>query len=571
MKPLNKHLIFTISTILLILVTSLMPDKISAVVCTFFAIIVIINYGMKGGLAFTLVISAIILRNFFAAPEGQSFLPIMGIITYVSMSFGIGFPIDLMRKEQKNRIAGEERLRRITNNLQDVIIQINQNGIIQYISPSCSKVFGQAPEYYVGRSFYSEIHPEERQAVLEKIEMAFARKGLELIQYRYGEEYGNYIWVESLGHVIASDMAEGYEMVINCRDITERKKTEEKIEYLSYHDILTGLYNRAYFEEMQNKLVENNILPLSIIIGDVNGLKLTNDVFGHYEGDKLLKKTADILASCCRKEDIVVRWGGDEFAILMPGADEETTLDIISKIHSKCEVISKEPIKISIALGSATRIDSHEEIEHIVKEAEEKMYRRKLLESRSTRSNILASLEETLLERSYETREHITRMKNITEMFGKAMELQENEMDELSLLASLHDMGKIAVKDSILGKSGKLTEEEWLEMKKHPEAGYRIAQSTNELSHIADYILGHHERWDGGGYPQGLKGKDIPKLSRIIAIVDSYDAMTSVRSYKNAISHSEAMEEIKSCAGTQFDPKLAEAFIEMMEKIDEVV
>jgi diguanylate cyclase (GGDEF)-like protein/PAS domain S-box-containing protein len=490
----------------------------------------------------------------------------MGIITYVSMSIGIGFPIDLMRKEQKNRIEGEERLRRITNNLQDVIIQINRNGIIQFISPSCSKVFGQDPEYYIGRSFYSEIHPEERKDVFEKIEMAFSRKDLELIQYRYGEEYGNYIWVESLGQVFASNRSEGYQMVINCRDITERKKNEEKIEYLSYHDILTGLYNRAYFEEMQNKFIENNILPLSIIIGDVNGLKLTNDVFGHYEGDTLLKKTADILASCCRKEDIAVRWGGDEFAILMPGADEETTLDIISKIHNKCEEISKEPIKISISLGSATRKHSHEEIEHIVKEAEEKMYRHKLLESRSTRSNILASLEETLLERSYETREHTTRMKNIAALFGKSMGLQENEMDELSLLASLHDMGKIAIKDSILGKQGKLNEEDWLEVKKHPEVGFRIAQSTNELSHIADYILGHHERWDGQGYPQGLKGKDIPKLSRIIAIVDSYDAMTSVRSYRTSMSQSEAIEEIRSCAGSQFDPELAEAFIAMIEK-----
>jgi HD-GYP domain-containing protein (c-di-GMP phosphodiesterase class II) len=199
------------------------------------------------------------------------------------------------------------------------------------------------------------------------------------------------------------------------------------------------------------------------------------------------------------------------------------------------------------------------------------MYRHKLLESRSTRSNILASLEETLVERSYETREHTTRMKNIATMFGKAMGLTENEMDELSLLASLHDIGKIAVKDSILGKTDKLTDEEWLEMKKHPEIGFRIAQSTNELCHIAEYILGHHERWDGRGYPQGLKGKDIPKLSRIIAIIDSYDAMTSARSYKEAISKSEAIEEIKRCAGTQFDPKLAESFISMMGKIDEVV
>jgi diguanylate cyclase (GGDEF)-like protein/PAS domain S-box-containing protein len=565
MRSDKKHAIFLLPTILLFFTTFKLSSNISAILCTLWIIIVIIHYGMKGGLVFTLFISADIIYNFFAIPSEQSFFPIMGIITYLSMSIGIGLPIDLMRKQQASRIASEERLRRITNNIQDVIVQLDRNGIIQYISPSCYKNFGQPSEFYIGKSFYSQMHPDDRPSISKKIEDAFLGKGLELMQYRYGEEYDSYIWMESLGQVIICDKHNRDEIVINCRDITERKKTEEKIAYLSYHDTLTGLYNRAYYEEFESRLIQENILPLSIIIGDVNGLKLTNDVFGHYEGDKLLIKTANILRECCRKEDIVVRWGGDEFAILLPGANKEAALEVIRKIHTRCDEASSEPIKISIALGSATKKAALEEMKNIVKEAEEKMYRHKLLESRSAKSNIIASLEETLLERSYETKEHTTRMKEIALMFGKDSGLPENELDELSLLATLHDIGKIAIKDSILGKSGKLTEDEWQEMKKHPEIGYRIAQSTKELCHISDYILGHHERWDGSGYPQGLAGKAIPKLARIISIIDSYDAMTSSRSYKDGISHRDAIEEIESCSGTQFDPELAAAFIQSIQ------
>jgi len=352
--------------------------------------------------------------------------------------------------------------------------------------------------------------------------------------------------------------------IISSRDITERKKYEEKIKYLSYHDKLTKLYNRAFFEDELERLNREQEGPLSIIIGDVNGLKLTNDIYGHSEGDKLLVEVAHVIRSLCRKEDIVARWGGDEFAIILPEISEKEASDLCKKINKSCKALGSYPVQISISLGSATRYGATRDIQEIIREAENNMYRHKLLESKSARSHILSSLQKSLFERSNETEEHANRLQDIGIKLGKALNLSIKDLDKLKLLTILHDIGKIAVPDSVLNKPGKLNDQEWEEIKKHPAIGYRIASSSSELSHIAEDILYHHERWDGSGYPEGLIGEAIPLLSRIISIVDAYDVMTHERVYKRAISHDEAIKEVKRCSGSQFDPQIVDKFVEMM-------
>jgi diguanylate cyclase (GGDEF)-like protein/PAS domain S-box-containing protein len=358
--------------------------------------------------------------------------------------------------------------------------------------------------------------------------------------------------------------------VIVLRDITNIKKAEEDIKYLSFHDKLTRLYNRAFFDFELKRLNTARQFPLSLVIGDVNGLKLINDAFGHPCGDKLLIKIADILKECFRDEDIVARWGGDEFSVILPQTSMDEAINIIDRVYKKCKESSTDILPLSISLGAATKVSASQNIKEVIKEAEDNMYRHKLVENQSARSSMITSLKKALEERDYETEKHTSRMKKIAIMFGEALKLPDSKLDDLSLLASLHDIGKIAIPDNIVLKPGKLSNEEWKTMRKHSEIGYRIAQSTAELAPIAKGILHHHERWDGTGYPYGLSKDKIPLISKIISIVDTYDAITSERPYKIALSKELSLEEIKRCSCSQFDQKLVDVFVDVIEEYNSV-
>lgn len=344
-----------------------------------------------------------------------------------------------------------------------------------------------------------------------------------------------------------------------------------KIREISETDVTTTLKNRAYMENILKIADECSECDIWIILGDVNGLKLANDSFGHQSGDSLLRKISDIFKKCCAEDDIPARWGGDEFLILVKNKEESYAKDLVNRIKEECRLAADDPIKISIALGMAGKDEQNFEMSTVLKLAEKRMYRNKLLESRSARSAILSSLEQSLHEKSIETEEHTKRIKSLCLLIGKRMGLSQDELDELALLGSLHDIGKIGIPENILLKSGKLTDEEWVIMKTHSEIGYRIAGATLELAHIADEILSHHERYDGTGYPQGLKGENIPKLSRLISIVDSFDVMTHDRNYKKAMDIKDVIVELKNCSGKQFDPQMVEQFLELLDENPDIV
>ena len=352
--------------------------------------------------------------------------------------------------------------------------------------------------------------------------------------------------------------------LISTNEELVRKNNE--IIYLSNHDLLTNLYNRIYFESEKNSLNTARQLPISIITGDINGLKLINDGFGHSKGDEILIEVSKLLKKCCREEDIIARIGGDEFGILLPNTDSQTAQLICIRIDEACNehVLSGNQIFTSISVGHATKTNVGELIDDIFRASEESMYRKKLLQSKSAHSSIIASIKTTMFEKSHETAEHAERLVQLSKMIGLALSLNEQQLDELELLATLHDIGKMGINDNILIKKEKLNDEEWMEMKQHPAIGFRIAQATTDLIPIANFILCHHERWDGKGYPQGLMGEEIPLLSRILGVVDAYDAMTFDRSYRVAMTKNEAIEEIKKNAGSQFDPSIAELFIKMI-------
>lgn len=343
-------------------------------------------------------------------------------------------------------------------------------------------------------------------------------------------------------------------------------KLARKVDDISKHDYLTGLYNRFYYDQIINEINTKEHLPISIIMGDVNGLKFVNDTFGHFQGDKLLIAIANILKQNVKDNEILSRWGGDEFIIIMPNTFEvDATKRMIEITKQLSEVVLDHEIVPSISLGIGTKMEMSKGLDKTLKQAEDMMYRNKLSSGSSTRSHLISILENALLERSLETTTHTNNMEILCIKIAEKMDLSSSQKDELRLISKLHDIGKIGVSDKILLKQGKLTDEEYNQIKKHAEIGYRILSSINELEHIATGVLCHHEKWDGTGYPQGLKEDEIPLLSRIVSIADAYEVMTNGRVYKSSISREEAMEEIISCSGTQFDPEIAQIFIETIK------
>ena len=369
----------------------------------------------------------------------------------------------------------------------------------------------------------------------------------------------------------SSRIANGEQKLYNIfskrlEDILKRIQYRKYLEYLSIHDTLTGLYNRAYIEEKMKRLDTSSQLPMSIIMADLNGLKLVNDTYGHETGDEMLQVVANILRDSCRKEEIIARWGGDEFVILLPQTTEKGSEFICQTITNNLQEAYVNNIPISLAFGTGVKRSMKEEIKNVLKQAEDNMYKKKLAESCSARSAVINTLLKTLGAKSYETEVHTQRMIDAALKIGEKLGLSESELNRLQLLITLHDIGKINIPEETLTKEESLTEEEWEVIKKHPEVGYRVALTTKEFAHTAEDILAHHERWDGKGYPRGLKEKEIPLLARITSIVDAFDVMLNGRPYKKAMPKEEIIAEFRKCAGTQFDPELIDVFLGVLDE-----
>jgi diguanylate cyclase (GGDEF)-like protein len=438
--------------------------------------------------------------------------------------------------------------------MEDGILILDNNSNILDLNLFMKKIMNPLSKNYIGKSV-EEFLPGLK-SIMEKPNNG---KELEISKNKKSKIFDAKI----------SDLLNSREVkigkVVVLRDITTRKENENKIKYLSFHDYLTDIYNRAFFEEELRRLDVKRRLPISIVLVDINGLRIINDSFGKEVGDKVLIKLSKILKECFRSEDIIARLAGGTFGAILPSTSMKATLKIVKRIKDTCKK-SRSKIGFTISMGFSTKSKESQNINEILKEADSNMNKHKLLERKSFHGSIVSSLERALLERDYETEEHVTRMKRYSLILGKELKLSENQLDELKLLATLHDIGKISIPDNIIFKPGKLNEMEWKIVKKHPEIGHRIAKTTPELSTIADGILTHHEWWDGKGYPRGLKECEVSIISRIVSIVDAYDAMTSDRPYRKALSKKTAIKELKRCSGTQFDPDLVDKFILLLQK-----
>ena len=354
-------------------------------------------------------------------------------------------------------------------------------------------------------------------------------------------------------------------VVVTFMDISERKQKEREILYLSCYDMLTGLQNRRCFEDNRARMDVPGNLPLSVIFADINGLKLTNDVFGHSAGDELIRRSSRILQEVSRPEDLVVRFGGDEFVLLLPKTDGERAEKILGLVRARFADVQAEAIVCSISLGLDTKKHSEQSLDDVMARAENAMYRDKALHHKSGNGEMIDIIIGTLHERNADEKRHSAAAAALCAQLGAVLNLAETEIRKANRAGYLHDIGKIVLDEAILRKDT-LTEEEYEKLKQHPAVGYRILGLFNDTLDLAEYVYSHHERWDGTGYPRGLRGAQIPLLSRVIAIAETYDRVLNQGALPLHERRAAALDVIRGGAGTQFDSQIAESFVQMMER-----
>ncbi len=467
-----------------------------------------------------------------------------------------------IQHEQKDTLKeSEERFRNLFTLKGDALFVIDKttNDILEVNESACSTYGYSRAEMLLLKSTNVSAEPEETDRAAKELTDKYIK-----IPLRYHKKKDGTVFPVELT-VTAFTWDNKRSLLVGSKDITERRVFEEKLMYLSYHDQLTGLYNRRFFEEELIRLDTNRNLPITIAMGDVNGLKLINDSFGHLKGDQLLKRVAFAMCKACREDDIVTRLGGDEFAVILPKTSEKDAEKIVSRIIDLTGNEKIEGLNISISFGFQTKNTGNEDINMQMKEAEEKMYRHKINESSSMRNKTIELIMNTLFEKNEKEMEHSKRVSGICVKIATELGFAKDDINRLRTAGLMHDIGKIGIDEKILNSDHSLDNEEWVQIKKHPEIGSRILSSSTEFFEISVDVLQHHERWDGKGYPNGLNGEEISVKARIIALADTYDAMMSDRAYRKTFTRKQAIDEITRCSGTQFDPKIVQVFLKMIQ------
>ncbi|MCL6634457.1 MAG: diguanylate cyclase [Peptococcaceae bacterium] len=486
---------------------------------------------------------------------------------------------ELQQAEQRQREA-YRRLEDVIESLPDPTLVVDRDGKITAWNRAIEKMTGTGKADMLGRGDHAYALPfygARRPALLDVI-LKNDRELLETFNYQnvtweagslYAEAHapalhngrGAYLWIKASPLYDQDGRLAG--AIETIRDITERKRLEDRLRFLSACDHLTGLHNRFSFDEEIKRLETAGARPVGIVVCDLDGLKLVNDALGQEAGDMLLVNVANLLLQNMPSSGLVARIGGDEFAAVFQAERvEELMEECCRRLRQAIDDYNYQnpSVPLSLAIGWAAARKAERPLAETLREAHQNMRREKLFSQRSHSSSVVQALAKMLEARDFITEGHAERIVELVEKMAQALGLPPGRMLDLRLFARFHDLGKVGVPDRILFKPGRLTAEEYAEMKLHCEIGYRIAHSLPELAHIAGWILKHHEWWNGRGYPLGLKGEEIPLECRMLAIADAFDAMTSDRPYRKALTQAEALAELKKCAGSQFDPKLVDLF-----------
>lgn len=483
----------------------------------------------------------------------------------------VNIMLSKIEMEQYKVRENKEKLYATLSSVGDGVIAVDRDGMVDFINPIAEILTGWSQEEAYKKPFeeiFDIIMEYDRGKIESPVQKVFETE--ETIELANHTVLISKDKIERAIEDTASPIKDKHGKVIGVvlvfRDVSEKNQKQREIQYLSYHDQLTGLYNRRFFEEELIRIDSKINLPLSFVFADINGLKTFNDAFGHKYGDQLIIQVAEVLKTECGPSDIISRTGGDEFILLLPKTEEDAVMQLVGRIKEKLKQKKIMDISISVSFGWDTKTIDDQSSAILLKNAEDIMYKKKILNISSKRSAVIRSILNTLQLKSPREDAHSKRVSILCKQMGNAYNLTDYEIKELGIAGELHDIGKIAVDEVILNKPGKLSPAEWEQIKKHPETGYRLLGTSSEYYNIAEYVLSHHEKWDGTGYPKGLKGEEINWKARMITIADSYDAMTCLRPYREGLTQEQAIIEIKKNAGIQFDPDIARVFVEKVLK-----
>jgi len=460
----------------------------------------------------------------------------------------------------------KDHLQLILDSTAEAIFGIDLEGRCTFCNRSSLELLGyRTQEDLIGQTLHSKIHHSHQGGMPYHMDyckiLKSVRDGVgvtsedEVFWKRNGTsfpvEYHSFPQVKD-GRVIGA--------VVTFMDITERKERESKIKHLTYHDNLTGLLNRLGFEDVMDWLDVGDKLPISIIFADINGLKLTNDIFGHTAGDRLIRKASEILVHSTRSQDTVARIGGDEFVILLPRTDRKSAGEVVSRIRKGFSNTTVEAIKCSISLGYDTKTTPEESMEEIMANAENMMYKDKTINRRAVNKGMISNIQETLYSSNPREKGHSMDVSRLAAEIGAELGLREAELSRLKRAGYLHDIGKITLDKDVLSTDAALDEEAEI-VKQHSVVGYRLLNMFDETVDLAEYIYSHHEHWDGSGYPRGLAGEQIPLLSRILAVAEVYERVLNGGEGPLEQRRKDAIEKMRNGSGSQFDPRVVNALI----------
>lgn len=435
---------------------------------------------------------------------------------------------------------------------------------------------------YIGNSFRNMVHPDDLDETERSINAQTIESGHrhDYLRYRIITKQGQVRFIEDFGHIVFDENGHPYYYVF-IADVEQEEYhneyynsfAEAQVDAMNWKvDHLTGLKNIiAFQEELENNTVLSVNEVCTVVIFDIIGLHKVNRTAGRNEGDKRIRALVKSIFEHMPMDCSIYRGYNAEIIAICWNRSEADLLDKIKNVVRNCQ--SKVFFGVASTEGALVNTDLSRKKGTILQALEEAQFDlriKKMLHEELARSQSLTSLVRALEEVDQDTEEHVERTRKMGIALGKRLGLSDAQLSALELMCLLHDIGKIAVPLEILNKPGKLTDAEWAVLRSHADKGYQIAIASKELRPIADYIRYHHERWDGKGYPARLAGEDIPVLSRIISIVDAYDAMVNDRCYRKAFSSEYAMKEIRDNAGTQFDPYMAEMFLKLLKESPEL-